>query len=437
MARHRKLTQKFAGFPMFKLGTSGDTFPITSPFTSEFVGLDGLSLDLQFAADKTLAARKGPTPVFTRASTATFVGSNGLIQSAAVNAPRFDHDPITLACKGLLIEESRTNFAIYSEDLALAFTVERASVLSNNATSPDGATTADKLVEDTTATNSHRLTRQLNLSAIPYTFSVFAKASERSWIRMTLFDGTTGRQVWFDVSAGTIGTQSGATGQIASFGNGWWRCSITATGLASVFSQSNIALATADNISTYTGDGTSGLFLWGAQIEAGSFATSYIPTVASSVVRSADVCSITGSAFTGFYNQLEGTMLANAFTPAIGDRTVLATDDNTANEMIRLRTEGTNPFLRVIDGGSEVVAIDAGTATANTAFKLIGAYKVNDFASSINGGSAVTDTTGTIPTVDRMRIGAGQSGNTMCGCISSIRYFRKRLSNAKLSSLTV
>jgi hypothetical protein len=178
------------------------------------------------------------------------------------------------------------------------------------------------------------------------------------------------------------------------------------------------------------------IFAWGAQLETGSFPTSYIPTTTAAVVRSADVCSITGSDFTGFYNQSEGTMLANAFTLASGDRTVLAADDNTANEMIRLRTEGTNPFFKVTDGGSDVVAIDAGTVTANTAFKLIGAYKVNDFASSINGGSAVTDTTGTIPTVDRMRIGAGQVGNTMCGCISAIRYFKKRLPDAKLQSLT-
>jgi hypothetical protein len=129
-------------------------------------------------------------------------------------------------------------------------------------------------------------------------------------------------------------------------------------------------------------------------------------------------------------------MLTNAFTPASGDRTVLAADDDTANEMIRIRTEGTNPFFKVTDGGSDVVAIDAGTVTANTAFKLVGAYKLNDFASSINGGAAVTDTSGTIPTVDRMRIGAGQGGNTMCGCVASLRYYKKRLPNAKLVTLT-
>lgn len=78
---------------------------------------NGLSLNLQFAADKTLTARKGPTPTFTRASTATFVGSNGLIQSAVSDQARFDHDPVALTCKGLLIEESRTNLVFPSATL--------------------------------------------------------------------------------------------------------------------------------------------------------------------------------------------------------------------------------------------------------------------------------------------------------------------------------
>jgi len=80
---------------------------------------DKLALDLQFAADKTLTARKGPTPAFTRGSSGRFVGSNGLIQSAGNNVARFDHDPVTLACKGLLIEESRTNVALYSGALVI------------------------------------------------------------------------------------------------------------------------------------------------------------------------------------------------------------------------------------------------------------------------------------------------------------------------------
>jgi len=392
---------------------------------------DGLALDLQFAADKTLTARRGPTPTFTRASTATFVGSNGLIQSAAINQARFDHNPTTLASRGLLIEESRTNERTYSEDFSQAtYGKTGVTISSVSDTSPSGGATIQKLLEDT-STGGHGVDWFVG-STGTQTLSVFAKADGRQWLRLNpLLIGN----AWFDLQNGVLGTvQAGVVASITNYGNGWYRCSATATSVVS--SSILIRIAPSNNTLVYTGDGTSGIFLWGAQLEAGAFPTSYIPTTTASVVRSADVCSITGSAFSGFYNQSEGTMLANAFTPASGDRTVLAADDNTANEMIRLRTEGTNPFFKVTDGGSDVVAIDAGTVTANTAFKLIGAYKVNDFASSINGGSAVTDTAGTIPTVDRMRIGAGQGGNTMCGCISAIRYFKKRLPDAKLQSLT-
>jgi hypothetical protein len=473
---------------------------------------DQLSLDLPFAATKSLTARVGPTPTFSRASGATYIGSDGLIhgvdtsttsntigtgsrtftlaatagqdqlwragdaveasngsnimvgtvtsynaatQSLVCNmttasgtgtftswrigyrGPRFDHTSAGV-CRGLLIEEGRTNLATYSEDLALAFTVERASVLSNNATSPDGATTADKLVEDTTATNSHRLTRQLNLSAIPYTFSVFAKASERSWIRMTLFDGTTGRQVWFDVSAGTIGTQSGATGQIVSFGNGWWRCSITATGLAFVSSQANIALATADNISAYTGDGTSGLFLWGAQVEAGSFATSYIPTTTGSVVRSADVCSITTA---GWSNAGNDTMVAEYFarnflanaivlegSPAISWMSVSFTTENRQRNIYR---HGGTSNRFDATSGTDSVSLTSINKTALTSGEQI----------ALNGSLSQTVLSDPPQNDISTSLSIGSRGNGasffLNGHIAAIRYYKKRLPNAKLQALTV
>jgi len=406
---------------------------------------DGLALDLQFAADKTLTARKGPTPTFTRASTATFVGSDGLIQSAAINTPRFDHNPVTLACNGLLIEESRTNIITYSENMSVAngWSEDSNRILwVNNATaSPAGTTTAEKITELVLA----GVSRKISVKNVPvvsgttYTLSVYAKAAERSFLQITASANFTSAYQNFDLSNGTIGSGTATSSAITAMGNGWYRCSIVAQASATASGTITVGIVPASTstlFTAYLGADNHGIFLWGAQLEAGSFPTSYIPTTTAALTRSADVCSITGSDFTGFYNQSEGTMLANAFTTASGDRTVLAADDNTANEMIRLRTEGTNPFFKVTDGGSDVVAIDAGTVTANTAFKLIGAYKVNDFASSINGGSAVTDTTGTIPTVDRMRIGAGQGGNTMCGCISAIRYFKKRLPDAKLQSLT-
>jgi hypothetical protein len=416
---------------------------------------DGLSLDLQFAADKTLTARKGPTPVFTRASTATFVGSDGLIQSAAIDATRFDHDPLTLACKGLLIEEQRDNLISHSEAIDNiswnSFSTATGANVAN--TTPSGSATSTRLTAVASASAASRQrVRVLILAsgASDRTSSCFIKAGTSDFGFVNLgfnkvgVGGIRSCTAHIVFSTGVV-TKTGVSNEdfnvvVTSFANGWYRISISG--------KSNVSLAVEDQVVigvgiSFDGAGGSGeffgtetIFAWGAQLEAGAFPTSYIPTTTAALTRSADVCSITGSDFSGFYNQSEGTMLANAFTPASGDRSVLAADDNTANEMIRLRTEGTNPFFKVTDGGSDVVAIDAGTVTENTAFKLIGAYKVNDFASSINGGSAVTDTTGTIPTVDRMRIGAGQGGNTMCGCISAIRYFKKRLPDAKLQTLT-
>jgi hypothetical protein len=418
---------------------------------------DGLSLDLQFAADKTLTARKGPTPVFTRGSTGTFVGSNGLIQTAAINEARFDHDPVTLACKGLLIEESRTNAAFQSGAIVnnigwvvSSGTTGATSVASG--TGPDSNTSY--LISESATTAPHGLyntgTNTVTLGAsvtsgVAYTASAFVKKATGSidWIQIIL--GTVGfgsQYANFNLTTGQFGNVSGLTTRVEEHANGWYRISVTRNATVTTSTTATLGINFINNTNgttsgpSYAGSTSNQFLLTMCQFEAGSFPTSYIPTTTGTLARSADVCSITGGDFNNFYNQSEGTMLTNAFTPASGDRTVLSADDNTANEMIRLRTEGTNPFFKVTDGGSELVAIDAGTVSANTSFKLIGAYKLNDFASSINGGAAVTDTSGTIPTVDRMRIGAGQGGNTMCGCVTALRYYKKRLPNAKLQALT-
>lgn len=414
---------------------------------------DKLALDLQFATDKSLTARRGPTPTFTRASTATFIGSDGLIQSAAINAARFDHDPVTLASRGLLIEESRTNFILnsdlYSTSTATnitATTIIGTSVTGSNqirelSLTSSGSFTGVQANLTGTGTGNKTLSvfiKKPTSNAAPYFIIGFASSAlVYAGIQLTMSGSTPVISV-----TSTPNSFAVVSSAIDQFHDGWYRVSVVVSGTATncfvtMYPSNDVWDGISDIRQTLTASGTNLIYIFGAQLEASSFPTSYIPTTTASVVRSADVCSITGAGFTGIYNATEGTLWANASTPASGDRTVIAVDDNTANEMTRLRTEGTNPFFKVTDGGSEVVAIDAGTVTANTSFKLAGAYKLNDFASSINGGAAVTDTSGTLPTVDRMRIGAGQGGNTMCGHIAAIRYYKKRLSNAKLQSLTV
>jgi hypothetical protein len=403
---------------------------------------DGLSLDLQFATDKTLTARKGPTPVFTRGSTGTFVGSDGLIQSAAINAARFDHDPVTLACKGLLIEESRTNLLLRSEefDNATYWSLARATLSADQTASPTGATTADKFVTDSSVVNNHRIDRAsitLALNTV-YTISVFAKASEYSGFALGIDASSPVLGVQFSLSgSGSVTAQlAGYTGTIQNFGNGWFRCTATFTSSA-VLSTHRVYMYLGQNGTTftYTGDGTSGIFIWGAQLEAGAFPTSYIPTTTASVVRSADVCSITGQPFLNMWNASEGSMLSTA---------QLATAAATANPFL-LDFYSAVPHewgLRFFSNNFQVVQRDGSIKDINLAslssqpFTFAAARDSSSSAGSVYGlvvsgsGSSLNNFTG----VD---IGRRAGGSLYFnGHLAAIRYFRKRLPNAKLQAIT-
>jgi hypothetical protein len=399
------------------------------PAGSVVANVDHLSLDLQFAADKTLTARKGPTPTFTRASTATFVGSDGLIQSAAINTPRFDHDPVTLACKGLLIEEARTNQILQSADFVSAsWATNNATISSNVAISPDGLTTADKLIVNS-GTTVGRVNQSFTLTGA-HTMSVFAKADGWNWLLIAPLGGGTG--VWFNLSNGTVGTQlSGFVGSITSFGNGWYKCSVAFTG-AGVSHTARFVSTNADN-AVSVGDGTSGIFLWGAQLEAGAFPTSYIPTVASTVVRSADVCSITGSNFTGFWNRFAGTCV-------VGVGSSLGSVPRFVSNLTAARTLeiwGTTNIDFFEASGGQLIRI---VTNPTYPIKLGLAYAINDYQSSYNGllGGSDTNTGGTIPDATQLHIGnLGGTSDCLTGHIQSIRYYKKRLANAKLQALTV
>lgn len=404
---------------------------------------DGLSLDLQFATDKTLTARKGPTPTFTRASSGTFVGSNGLIQSAAINAPRFDHDPLTLACKGLLIEEQRINVCLQSENLGTTWTQNYVSASLNVAVAPDGNTTADKIVENT-ASAIHGVDQQTTFTAVPYTLSFYAKKDGRTWIR-AFFSGLA--STWFNIDSGTVGTvASGFTASIVDAGNGWYRCSISGTAAAGTLS-SGVRMATGDGINTYLGDGVSGVFLWGAQLEAGAFPTSYIPTTTGSVTRSADVCSITGSAFTSFYNPLEGSLFTNTIfnAPAMSgpaQRIWELSSASTLNSSRAFRSGVTGSIgFRNTSASVTDVSLDTIAYPPSQQAKQSFGFVNNNFAYYLNDTEIGIDALCSIPaSLNALYIGSSSpiagGGGQLNGTFASLRYFRKRLSNAKLQTLT-
>jgi hypothetical protein len=315
---------------------------------------DGLSLDLQFASDKSLTARKGPTPTFTRASTATFIGSDGLIQSAAINAPRFDHDPVTLASKGLLLEESRTNLVFPSDTLT---------------------------------------TQTRTVTAVAHTLSFYG----------------TGTVVLSGVAIATL-TGTGAYPT---------RTALTFTPTAGSL------------IMTVTGSVTQ------AQLEAGSFATSYIPTTTTALARSADVCSITGTDFTKVYNQSEVSIFSEFEFQASNASAIVHCNNSTAGEVLAL-SQFSNPSrlaIFVVDNGSTQSAVNA-NANINQVYKSAISAKLNSFQFALNGILGTRDTEGTMPTPTQINIGKTQSAIHLNGRIKQIKIFRKELSEAKLQALT-
>ena len=401
----------------------------------------GATLALQFAG----ATALDPRITFTRASSATFTNSAGLVASAATNAPRFDYDPVTRQPKGLLIEEARTNLLTYSEQFDnAAWTKTNSTITANAIVSPDGTTTADK-VEETATTGQHLVTQSVTVvTASSYSMSVYAKAAERPIIRIT--DTSSLSSINADLSLGTIVSSSLVTNpQIAAVGNGWYRItgSFTSSGTTAVLT----AYPLVGGTSSYLGVVGSGFYIWGAQLEAGAFATSYIPTVAAQATRAAENAVMTGTNFSSWYNQTEGTLCAQSQSvialnvPSGVASGAACISDGTVSNRVDLRLQsGGSSFVSFVStaGVTQATLINSGTYAPNSLYKMAVAYKVNDFARVTNAGAVEIDTSGSVPNViDQLAIGFLNTVNTQTnGTIRSITYWPRRLSNAELQAVT-
>lgn len=239
-----------------------------------------------------LYALKGADLDVVRATTATYVGSDGLNKTALANEVRFDYT--NGSCPSILVEPQRTNLLLRSEEFDNAYwTKTRTTIIQNSVIAPNGTLTADKLIDDTTASASHQISRVVSVSSGTYTMSVFAKKGEYNFIRFWE-DVQTGRQAFFNLDTGVATNVNMNSVSIVNFGNGWYRCIATINTPSAGNFGFRINLTPNGTTTTYNGTGTNGVFIWGAQLEAGANYTSYIPTVASTVTRNADVISKTG-----------------------------------------------------------------------------------------------------------------------------------------------
>jgi hypothetical protein len=393
--------------------------------------------------------QRSTVTAYTPTTTQAITNYIPVLETAAIDAPRFDYEPTTQTALGLLIEEQRTNLLTYSEQFDnAAWTKSRSSITANIVVAPDGAITGDKLVEDTTASATHQIQRSVSYtSGTTYTRSMYAKSAERTGFRFQFPSSafTSGLNAYFDLLTGTVAAVStGVTASITPVGNGWYRCTATATATATASgTEISCGLTITAANPTYTGDGVSGLYIWGAQLEAGAFVTSYIQTVASQVTRSTDLAVMTGTNFSTWYNATEGTLYANgksvnAISGTVARRYAEINGGTSTNNISVEFRNTTQSRLSVNVSNISQASITSG-GTIDQFSKLAGAYATNNFAFSANGSLGTPDTSGNIPVVSQLNIGSrADNAGSACinGHIRQIIYYPRRLGNAELQAIT-
>ena len=383
-----------------------------------------------------------------RNSTKYVLGSGGTIIPSATDEPAFEFNADG-SYKGLLVEPAATNICLQSEDFGTTWNVNTTTVTTNVATAPDGNTTADRVSAD--SDGSYRYIRQtLNLTATGYTFSCYLKYDgSAQWVWLL---GETDRDTffWFDLQNGVIGGSGTATGgtiagqtyshSIEDIGNGWYRCSAYFVKTSAAGNEEvGFGLADADEVATATsGDG---VLAWGAQLETGPIATSYIPTTTASVTRNKD--DITLGSASSLIGQTEGTLYVEVDWRGTGaNQLLLSANDGTSNNRIVIYNNVTPVELRMAATADGSLKTNQGVSSTGFSGiqKIAFAYKTDDFELYRNGSSISSDTTGSLAALATLtdidlgqQFDAGAQANMW---IRAVALYPKRLSDAECEALT-
>jgi hypothetical protein len=398
------------------------------------------TLNLNFAKVKAL----DPRITFTRVSGATYYDADGVLRTASNNQARFDHDPVSGGSLGLLIEEQRTNLFLNSgigPSLTNWVTSSTPPTITFDQLAPDGSN--DAILLDDTSTTFLSFVRQL--VSVPndsttYTCSFYAKAgsTDRVYFRPALTGGT----AVFTTNVFNFTTRTFSSGSMSpryqDVGNGWVRISFGFANNSTGNVTFDLRLSSATGTTTVESTGT--VYLWGAQLEAGAFPTSYIKTETSQVTRLADSASMTGTNFSSWYRPDEGTLYVEANTPAVAAAYVFADiNSNSLTNYIRqsTATNGTNNQF-VIQNAGVTEASPGIVVTLGSRRKMAGGYAFNDVQQSVNGTLGTQDTSATIPSgLSQINIGTRSTGvNAVNGHIRKISYYPQRLTNTQLQALT-
>jgi hypothetical protein len=416
------------------------------------VSVGGAStLFIQIATDTTAASSTytgdGTSGIYlwgAQLEQSTTVGEYILTTSTINSAPRFDHDPTTGESLGLLVEEQRSNLFLQSERIDQSpWTLTLASVVAETSVLPNGGNNAYKLVPD--SGSGAGLCRQNPTLAdnTVYTISIFAKAAGFSQFFIQLFDkaGTFAQSRTIDLSTGGVsGSETGSSITSAvNYGNGWYRLILANVNSLSGATTPNVRFRVAG-----TGDGTSGIYFWGAQLEAGSGPpTSYIPTTAATATRAADVASISGSNLSSWYAQHSGTFFAAASSQVF---------DANQRGIICLRSDSARGYYGSLTGSPERLRLgrrdDITNVSAGDLLVSAGDIKVAvnlnlaQSRASVNGaaifGGGPALTLGNITTlqIGRQEVVGNPVNSYLSGHIKRITYWPSELPDSTLQTIT-
>ena len=371
------------------------------------------------------------------------LGSGGTIISYATDEPAFEFNADG-SYKGLLVEPAATNICLQSEDITTTWSPFNATIAANATTAPDGTTTADELRANTT---SQTYVVQQNYPPDPsanHTFSVFAKKDELNYIQLS-FANTSQQYANFDLDLGVVGTKGSwaASSTIEDYGNGWYRCSVHINvGSIPSFGIAIVPSASASwRQAVSAGSSSEGIFVWGAQLETGPIATSYIPTTTASVTRNKD--DITLGSASSLIGQTEGTLYVEVDwrLSTASNQILINVDNGNANHLV-IYTQHSASALRMYALVNSVTVTDQGESYTSYSGiqKFAFAYKTNDFELYRNGSSISSDTSGSLAALATLtNIDIGQYYNAQGQAnmwIRAVALYPKRLSDAEAQALT-
>ncbi len=383
---------------------------------------------------------------FTRATVATRINSLGLIEEVDSGKNRLNYDLLdgkVYGCPNLLLEPQRTNKITYSEEIETPTKWETVtlSTVINSTISPDGTLNGTKLIRNAAGTGTGWIRqRPTVVVGENVVVSIFGKIGNKSILNITYYSATGGDRFFnFNLSTQEIAGNglSNATyvdSGIEYYGNGWYRCFVV---VEAQNTSPQVQISLGPNRSNSQGDF---IYLWGAQVEQGSYPTSYIKTTGSATTRNEEVANNSGNAQT--FNDSEGVLMAeiSALADDSINRQITLSDGTDTNRLVLKYDNQSNviqAFNRV--NGGETAFLNASVTDITLFSKCLLKYKVNDYALWINGFEVDTDTVSTIfppNTLDDLKFGVVGAGSNFYGKTKQLQYFETALADSELEELT-